>query len=89
MEQITVKYSKLKAMIKALNKTKPKDDDDITFEFIIGSLFPDILDNIKKEMMRQHAMGYAEGLRDSTSMQDVEVRPIDESDGIQESMFLQ
>ena len=49
-KKLTVKYSKLKAMMRVLNKTKPKDDDDVSFEFIVGSLFPNAYENIKNEM---------------------------------------
>lgn len=62
MDQITVKYGKLKKMTDKLNQMGMKAEDEVTFEFIVGSLFPDIMNNIKEEMKRQHAQGYAEGL---------------------------
>ena len=40
---------------------KQRDLDEIRFEFIMSALFPDIYQNIKEEMMRQHALGFAEG----------------------------
>lgn len=43
---------------------KEKHLEEIRFEFIMSALFPNIYDNIKKEMFKQHALGYAEGLRD-------------------------
>lgn len=58
-----VKLSVLKRMVKSLEKVLPedKDDLDLTFEYVIGSLYPHIYDNVKAEMSRQHAQGFAEG----------------------------
>ena len=39
--------------------------EEVTFTFLIASCFPNIYENIKEELKRQHAMGYAEGLKDS------------------------
>ena len=58
MDNITTTF---KSLEKIYQIAKEKDMDEIRFEFIIGSLFPDIYQNIKKEMMRQHALGFAEG----------------------------
>lgn len=62
MDHITVSYKKLKKICEILEKQNLKDEDQVAFEFIVGSLFPDVLQNIKEEMRRQHAAGYAEGL---------------------------
>ena len=63
MEKVTVSFKKLKKLVEVLEKSDFKPEDPIAFEFIIGSLFPRISDNIKKEIKRQHAAGYAEGLQ--------------------------
>ena len=63
MDKITVTYGKLKKIMKQLRQMNFQDDDEVSFEFIIGSCFPDIYNNIQEEMRRQHAMGYAEGLK--------------------------
>ena len=65
MDKITVTYGKLKKIMKQLRQMNFQDDDEVSFEFIIGSCFPDIYNNIQEEMRRQHAMGYAEGLKNS------------------------
>lgn len=65
MDKITVKYGMLKKIMKQLKQMNFKDNDEVSFEFLIGSCFPDVYNNIKEEMKRQHAMGYAEGLKDS------------------------
>lgn len=58
MDNITTTF---KSLEKIYQIAKEKDMDEIRFEFIIGSLFPDIYQNIKEEMMHQHALGFAEG----------------------------
>lgn len=63
MDKITVTYGKLKKIMKQLRQMNFQDSDEVSFEFIIGSCFPDIYNNIQEEMRRQHAMGYAEGLK--------------------------
>jgi len=65
MDKITVTYGKLKKIMKQLRQMNFQDSDEVSFEFIIGSCFPDIYNNIQEEMRRQHAMGYAEGLKNS------------------------
>lgn len=62
MDKITVDIEKLDTIMKVLHDTNTKE---VSFEFLVGSCFPKILTNIKEEMKRQHAMGYAEGLKES------------------------
>lgn len=65
----TVKLSKVKAAIKQIEEhyadcPEKIDDIDVTFEYLVGSFFPTILENIDKEVNRQHALGYIEGLKE-------------------------
>ena len=66
----TVKLARVKAAIAQIEehyKDYSKEEInniDITFEYLVGSFFPTILENINKEVSRQHAIGYAEGLQD-------------------------
>ena len=62
MEHIVVKREKFDKMVKAIHKHNMKE---ITFEFIVGSCFPDIMNNIKEEMRLQYTKGYADGLKAS------------------------
>lgn len=71
MDMITVSFEKLKKIVKVLEDKGMKKDDQVSFEFIVGSLFPYILDNIKKEMQKQHALGYAEGLNASKEKKEL------------------
>lgn len=61
MEHIVVKRETVDKVYKAIEKHNMKE---ITFEFLVGSCFPDIMKNIKEEMRRQYTMGYAEGQKD-------------------------
>ena len=58
----TVKFSKLKKVINSLEEhpiTKDRLEDlEVSFEFIIGSLFPDILENIKDKITNSYIEGY-------------------------------
>ena len=59
----TVKYSHFKKCLRALErdfKGQPKvlDNIDISFEYVIGSLFPNILSNIQDEMSNQYIKGF-------------------------------
>lgn len=65
MDNITVKYGQLKKIIRALDKAKFTDDSEVSFEYIVGSCFPDILKNIKTEIHTQYTKGYMEGLKEA------------------------
>ena len=53
MNDITVKYGTLKKIMERLEKTNLNDESEITFEFLVGSCFPDILNNIN-DFMHNH-----------------------------------
>lgn len=61
-----VPLSKIETAIDSIRKYYPdknSDDIDITFEFLIGSFYPNILDNIKKALTENYINGYNEGTR--------------------------
>ena len=60
MDNITTTFEDLEHVYQF---AKWQDLDEIRFEFIMSALFPDIYQNIKEEMMRQHALGFAEGCK--------------------------
>jgi len=59
--KITVELDQLRKIYKAAKQAKVKE---VSFEYVVGSLFPHIIDNIKEELRRQHMAGYAEGLKE-------------------------
>ena len=64
MEHITVDKETFDKMANAINKHNMKE---ITFEFIAGSCFPHIMNNIKEEMRRQYTLGYIEGQKEGSN----------------------
>lgn len=66
----TVKLARVKAALKQIEEyysdfsQEEIDNIDITFEYLVGSFFPTILENIDQEVSRQHAKGFAEGLQE-------------------------
>lgn len=62
-----VKLDKMKRMIKSIERDyggTPEiiDNMDITFEYIIASLFPDIMNNINEELTHQYITGFNDRL---------------------------
>ncbi len=62
MEDITVKYKTFRKIADMLESKNMQPDDDVKFELIIGSCFPNIYKNIKEELRRQYTLGYLDGL---------------------------
>lgn len=61
----SVKLGYLKKMIKTIEKaykTKDKDEIKLSFEFLIGSLYPHVYHNIQDAIKREHTLGYIEGI---------------------------
>ena len=58
----------LKVSAKTLDRinkiVKDKKIKEVSFEFLVGSCFPNALENIKEEMRRQYTLGYTEGLKE-------------------------
>ena len=61
MDKITTKMETLTKVYKILKKN---NIEEVSFEFLVGSCFPNVMDNIKEEMRRQYTMGYVEGHKD-------------------------
>jgi hypothetical protein len=73
-------FSKLQNMTKTLNehyKTSNinPDSQELSFEFIVGSLFPNIFNNITKQLSDEHTKGYIEGFNTKIE-KDKDVYPI-------------
>ena len=58
----------LKVEAKKLHKinkiVKDNNMKEVSFEFLVGSCFPNALQNIKEEMRRHYTLGYTEGLKE-------------------------
>lgn len=54
-----VPLKKLKAAIESLEKHCPDGKEiSVSFEFLIGSFFPEVLDNIKDKIRTSYTKGY-------------------------------
>lgn len=63
IEDITkVEVKKIKKMCETLKKNNIKET---SFEFVVGSLFPKVYENIKEELRRQYTLGYTAGLKEN------------------------
>ena len=62
MNELKVEVTFLDKIVRQLKKDKIKE---VSFEFLVGSCFPNALENVKVELRKQHALGYAEGLKES------------------------
>lgn len=63
-----VKLSRLKKIVECLEAFyKDEKDADVSFEFLIGSCFPNCYDNVQKEIRRQYTLGYLEGIKHNES----------------------
>ena len=61
IDDLHVSYEKLKKICK---KAKELGIKEISFEFLVGSCFPNALENIKEEMRRQYTLGYIDGQKE-------------------------
>lgn len=65
----TVKFSTVKAAITQIEEHYQEcperlEDVEVTFEYLIGSFFPKIVENINETINKQYTLGYIQGLRD-------------------------
>lgn len=66
----SVKLSVVKAAIAQIEQhyiehPERLEDVEVTFEYLIGSFFPRIVDNINIQMNHQYTAGYLQGLADA------------------------
>ena len=56
-----VYISDLERLVKKVREVVGTDDTEVTFEFIIASLFPTSWNNIQKALSHQYTQGYIQG----------------------------
>ena len=61
IDDLIIEREKLQKILKI---TEEKNIDKISFEFLVGSCFPNALNNIKEEMRHQYTLGYIEGQKE-------------------------
>ena len=58
MDNIVVSFERFEHLY---NLAKDGNLKELRFELVMSALFPDVLDNIKEELSRQHTLGFIEG----------------------------
>lgn len=71
-----VKYAQVKAALDQIaehyqDNPERLNDVDISFEYLVGSFFPNIVKNIQSTMSQQYINGYIQGQKDK-DVNDVE-----------------
>ena len=61
LSDLVIEYKKFKKVYQAI---KDHNIKEISFEFLVGSCFPNALQNIKEEMRRQYTLGYVAGQKE-------------------------
>ena len=61
MDHIT---TQIETLDKVYNIIKKHEMQEVSFEFLVGSCFPHIFENIKEEMRRQYTLGYIDGQKE-------------------------
>lgn len=62
--KMTITYKKLKKIINNLEKRNFRDEDMVSFEYIIGSCFPNVYKNIQEKLKEVYTQGYIDGKED-------------------------
>ena len=60
----SIYISDLEKLTKKIRQTVGEQDAEVTFEFIIASLFPTSWNNIQSSLNYQYTLGYIQGCKD-------------------------
>ena len=60
----------LKSMVRrGIRTANPiEEDPDVTFEYLVGSCFPTIFQNVQSALNEEHTLGYMEGYKDGQKL---------------------
>lgn len=82
MENLKVSVKKLTKICDMLKQT---GQTEASFEYVVGSCFPKVMDNIKKYVHQQYTLGYVKGLEEAkaslSSEEETEYRVIKLKEG--------
>lgn len=76
----SVFVSDLEKLAKRVRKNTNDQDVEISFEFIIASLFPTSWKNIQDALTHQYTLGYIQGQKDEQEERRQNIRAHNESD---------
>lgn len=71
--RITVSFGKLKKITESLEKTHMKNNDLVSFEYVVGSCFPNVFENIQTEIRAAYTQGYIDGINAKEEMSNNDV----------------
>lgn len=74
-----IKIKTIKAMVEKIEKIVG-ENGELSFEFILASLFPTCWNNIQKELAHQYTLGYIQGQKNATPISTSIVCEDDDSD---------
>lgn len=65
-ELANVRISTINKALRIIKNANPTNSDpEVTFEYLIGSLYPNVMNNIREAMTRQYIEGYNKGKADA------------------------
>lgn len=69
-----VRFMHIKRVIEQVEKTYNGNTDELelSFEFVIASLFPQVYKNIQERLNKEHTMGYIEGYKAASAAMRIE-----------------
>lgn len=69
-----VQFAHLKRVIERIEKTYNGNTDDLelSFEFVMASLFPQIYKRIQERLNKEHTLGYIEGYKTANAAIGIE-----------------
>lgn len=76
----SVYVSDLEKLIERIHRNTDEKDAEISFEFIIASLFPTSWNNIQSALSYQYTQGYIQGQKDAEEERRALIRANSESD---------
>lgn len=63
------KLSRVQKVLDSIRATNViEEDPDVTFEYLVGSCFPTIFQNVQSALNEEHTLGYMEGYKDAQKL---------------------
>ena len=64
---VSVKLNRLKKIVERVDKTANGKNVDVSFEYLVGSCFPQAMSNMKDALFHARTNGYVNGMRDTVN----------------------
>lgn len=64
---ISVKLNRLKKIVKRVDEIANGENVNVSFEYLVGSCFPQAMDNMKDALFHARTNGYVDGMRDTVN----------------------